>query len=82
MTQEETKLRLEAEKAVVEVEACLKERLLYLEEWKLSASERLERQAVALERTRSAVSSHTLFLSIYILFCFDFSVHSPDYVMY
>jgi hypothetical protein len=55
MTQEETKLRMEAEKNVIDMEACLKERLLYLEEWKLSASERLERQAAALEKSRPNV---------------------------
>jgi hypothetical protein len=55
LTQEETKLRMEAEKNVIEMEACLKERLLYLEEWKLSASERLERQAAALEKSRPNV---------------------------
>jgi hypothetical protein len=44
--------RLDAERALVEAEAELKTRLLYLEEWKLGASERLERQAAALEGSR------------------------------
>lgn len=50
----ETAVRVSVERAMVESEATAKARILYLEEWKLGAAEKLERQAAALETTRSA----------------------------
>jgi len=51
----ESSRRLACEKASVEAESDAKARLLYLEEWKRGAGERLERQAAALSR---AVPQH------------------------
>ena len=52
---EEVARRLACERASVEADADAKARLLYLEEWKRGAGERLERQAAALSR---AVPKH------------------------